>query len=431
MFMARLSLTVLFSALLALLPGGSRAVTPVFAAPQACPVPRITTGGTVRTISVGGRPDLLAVDQRSGHVVVASNRSSSCAPAITMLDAKTGRVLRRLQVGHIFQALTTDARAGKILAVDSGDASTKWAGRLISLDAGTGRVVHVTATGPESSAVAIDESTWRAFVINAGVPGPPYAGRSLSVVAITRGTVLRTVPLGTNAGPTVLAVDGRAHRVFVDTQTGTLMLDSHDGHTIATIGRAGRALAVDSRTSRLFIFNQQVCGDNNYLPPDQAEVTTVNSRTGAVLGTVHGPCAQHVGGAYQLLVDEPAGLILVPQSMDGGWGALALDAHSGAIVRDLTRVGSEPSTLPVGTVDGKSGSVYFAAPVFVPGNPSSFQSVVRRLEPTSWTISTALEIPVNPTALAVAGSAGRVFLASADSGTVADFSTAFRPRSGS
>src|SRR5205823_336523 len=52
------------------------------------------TGSVVRTVAVDLHPSALAVDARSGHVFVANEYDGS----ISMVDARSGRVLRTMAV---------------------------------------------------------------------------------------------------------------------------------------------------------------------------------------------------------------------------------------------------------------------------------------------------------------------------------------------
>lgn len=135
------------------------------------------TGTVLRTVAVGILPLAVAVDERRGRVFVANSGSNT----VSVLDARTGRVVRTVHVGRNPAALAVDSRAGRVVVVNSArpylfpDRAGGTHGSVSILDAGSGSVRATMPAGVAPDAVAVDESTGRAFVVNSG------AGRQLHV----------------------------------------------------------------------------------------------------------------------------------------------------------------------------------------------------------------------------------------------------------
>jgi len=115
------------------------------------------SGKVVRTLSVDPGP--LAVDERSGHVFLATSNSAACG-TIYMLDALSGRILHSSCVngiGGLFSAATIDERSGHVLFTSEGGVSV--------FDAHNGALVRPPwpDIGP-IAAIAIDHRSGRAYV---------------------------------------------------------------------------------------------------------------------------------------------------------------------------------------------------------------------------------------------------------------------------
>jgi YVTN family beta-propeller protein len=131
----------------------------------------------VRSTVVGGAPRAVAVDDRTGRVFVAQ----SGAAGVAILDSRTGALVRVVRVGAGPFALAADRRAGRIVVASWGQpvdprtwywspdaAGGPTAGSVSLLDARTGDMVRQVATGPIPLAVAVDERRGHAEVTNAG-----------------------------------------------------------------------------------------------------------------------------------------------------------------------------------------------------------------------------------------------------------------------
>jgi YVTN family beta-propeller protein len=168
----------------------------------------------------------LAVDVRRGHLFVADEYDRS----VSMLDARTARLLRTVFVDFAPVALAVDAPADRVFVLQAitqqGNVSGR--SRLSVLDARSGALLRTVTIGSARSSLAVDERAGRVFVANAD------DGR-VSVLDAHDGTLRRTVTVGPQ--PTTLAVDERRGRVYVvNAGDGTLsLLDARSGTLLHTV----------------------------------------------------------------------------------------------------------------------------------------------------------------------------------------------------
>ena len=92
---------------------------------------------------MGRTPSALAVDPRSGHVFVANSADNT----VTMLDARTGRVLRTTVVGSAPEQLQVNPHTAHafVLSADDGSVSvldTRSGAVLRTLRLGAGPAEH-------------------------------------------------------------------------------------------------------------------------------------------------------------------------------------------------------------------------------------------------------------------------------------------------
>jgi YVTN family beta-propeller protein len=125
------------------------------------------SGAVLGTVAVGVGPDAVAMDDASGRVVVATSYDHR----VSILDARTGRVQHTvvLHQGASLDAVLTEAmavavdrRTGRAVVAES-DANS-----VSVLDVRTGAVLRTIPVGVHPRAIAVDERTGRAFVANSG-----------------------------------------------------------------------------------------------------------------------------------------------------------------------------------------------------------------------------------------------------------------------
>jgi DNA-binding beta-propeller fold protein YncE len=108
----------------------------------------------------------MAVDERAGRVYILESG------VLSIVDAGSGGVLRRMLVGSDATALALDARDGHLLLSRMGGAdssgSIEGAGSLEVLDPITGAVLRTISVGIAPIAVAVDERAGRVIVVDSG-----------------------------------------------------------------------------------------------------------------------------------------------------------------------------------------------------------------------------------------------------------------------
>lgn len=157
---------------------------------------------------------------RAGHIFLAGAESMDAAdnnphfPAsrgpVRMFDIRSGRELASVEVGYGDAGLLVDdARAGHVFSVNAGSdpaGVNGYTGASVSmLNARTGRLVRTVPIGDDPLSVASDTIAGLLFVAD-------YNGDKVVVIDARTGRLVWTLPL---PGPIGVAVDARARRVFV------------------------------------------------------------------------------------------------------------------------------------------------------------------------------------------------------------------------
>ncbi len=258
------------------------------------------TGALMRVVRVPQTPTVVTVDEQGGHVFVASEGrrkgfgNTLGAGTLSMLDARTGALIRRVPLGIHPVTAAVDGRTRRVFVVNGGPIGRAGlgVGAVTVLNADTGGVLRTVMVGQGAGAIAVDERTARVFVANEG-------SHDVSILDARTGTVLLTVGVGF---PRDVAVDERAGRVVVaNGAPGTVsLLDATSGVVLHTLDVGGDpdAVAVDARTRRAFVTGT---GTNNSLyrqlrsigliraalPNDYGYVTILDTLSGRILRTVH------------------------------------------------------------------------------------------------------------------------------------------------
>lgn len=239
--------------------------------------------------------------------------------------------------------------------------------------------------GFQPAAIAMDTQTRRVFVVDhaASVDEHVPVPITVSILDTTTKMILSTRVLPTEGyttvpGPQGIALDERTNRVFILTNSrhvdastsrtsysgNVSTLDTRTGAVLRTVHLANpaTAVAVDARTTRVFVLTTAIIPDDGDLtghsPSGSGAMTIMDAATGSVLGRVA------VGAAPDALaVDERSGRVFVanlgPLDLDSGiptraGSVSALDARSGAVLRTVT-VGVFPTRL---AIDERSGRVF-------------------------------------------------------------------------
>ncbi len=201
----------------------------------------------VGAAAVGGYPRHIVADEPDDHVFVSS------PSGVTMLDARSGRVLRTF--GTAIGIIAVDTVTRRVFIEDN-----TWTVRL--LDARSGRFVgavpgtYLNVMGP-ASAAAVDEHSGNLIIKDNGRLNPNAPMSTVSVVDGRNGHLLHTLALG--APPAAITVDAASGQAFVvvaqEGDDGIRVVDMRSGHVVRTIQAVPAAflLAVDDRASRLLV----------------------------------------------------------------------------------------------------------------------------------------------------------------------------------
>ena len=212
-------------------------------------LPRARIGPSTVTI------DSLVVDERTAHVFVVSHDTMSTAPnngMVTVLDARTGHLLRSTPVG--LSASRPLIAAGRVYVVD-----------------------------------------------NTEYPGPS----SVSILDAATGQLARTVPLGAFA--VSLALDAEHNRVVVSLQdAGSRPLDARTGLLLPRIApaQAAATLGIDASTDRAFTAPTLDTLEAAFPPDGTGTVQVRDARTWAVLRTLTVPGPPGTPGAQSMAFDS-------------------------------------------------------------------------------------------------------------------------------
>jgi len=259
----------------------------------------LRSGALLHTVPIDPNPIAVLVQEQVGRVYVASagagiGDAHGCSvpnSSVSILDTRSGLLLRRIHLTTGVNAIAVDERAGRAV-VTSDNHCFMGPFSIGVLDVTSGRLPRTIPIPLRPTRVVMDEATGRAFVLTA-TPNPfgptPNIGR-VFVLNVRTGALIRSIPLG--SPPTDIAVDERTGRVFVavggpsrivsytfpPANTGTSgsgmmsgsgmtrmatglgtvqMLDARSGIVLRAVpvGVNPEAVAVDARRGRIFVVN--------------------------------------------------------------------------------------------------------------------------------------------------------------------------------
>lgn len=176
------------------------------------------SGALLRTINIGAGTIVLATDARSERVFAVDRDMGM----VTTLDSQSGAIVRKVRVGQAPIAPVVDERSGRVFVFNAGD------GSVSVLDARSGAIVRTAHIGsdtlgmPVVSELGMDEQHGRVYVASAGPTnsvGNPLGNGSVSILDARSGTVVRAITVGVFPGDVV--ADERTGRAFVVNQGGS------------------------------------------------------------------------------------------------------------------------------------------------------------------------------------------------------------------
>jgi len=394
-------------------------------------------GPLLRTVGVAAHPIALVDDAPTGRVFVFSRTAgdtTSGESRITVLDAGSGRVVHVFSLGHRAFVPTTygaplaavDPRTGRVFVPTSrqlgSDGVPEGPGTVTVLDGRSGALLRTLPVGHAPFAVALDGRTRRVFVSNYGYQPTPQSTTSadggLSVLDADSGRQLARMP---DEGGEPLVVDERTQRVFALGSSEVDVLDAATGRRRARVvlsppefGDSGYYMTVDERAGRVLVGL-----DNGFYSPN---ARGLDASTGAVvysLGTAQRP----VGGP--LAVDPHTGHtvwvgVVVTNSSGSNTNIYLADTRTGRPVRgSLTGSGDEVSrdqSFGVAiAADPAHGRAVLVTAVTATGHNGDQVAVI---DTGSGRFRRVMELGAGPPAIAVDERAGRVFVANAGANTV-------------
>lgn len=351
----------------------------------------------VRSVAVGHDPTVIVVDAQTARAFVANQSSAS----VSMLDARTGRLLATIAVGPFPYALAVATRAGRVFVATAGFVRTggfNGGTYLTMLDAASGHLLRTIPIGPGADAIVVDERLNRVFVTQT-------ATDSVRILDARTGASLGQIPVGPN--PMAAAVDRATDHVFIANYRADLhdrtdrhamssvtMLDARTGASLGTIqvGALADAIATDSRRRHVFVANSA-----------SNTISMIDTRTGLVLRSTR---VGAVPGAMG--VDERTGRLFSANSGDGS--VSMLDTHNGRVLRTVA-VALPPTAV---VVDQHVNEVF----VLTGGTLSSLgvatkEGVMVVLDGRTGELLRRVSVGWDPRALAVDEATGTVFVTNA------------------
>ena len=432
-------------------PGGPTTPNTSHAAAPLAIVPTAALEPAPGAVAVAGDPIAVASDPASGHTFVASidarNGYGSPTPGlVTMLDSASGAVLSTTAVGANPAALAVDTRRGRVYVSDAGapagiDGSAPGAPDLTILDARSGRLLSRVARaigGLQIGELQVDEASGHLFFLQINNPGPPVGpgapgapgapgtpagpGARFPANALVSldagGAVLHSTPLPYSL-PRVLLLDPKAGMAYVGTdlcarpcRAAITAIDERTGAVIRTIAvpHEVQQLAMDPATGHLIAAHDDIA----YAPGGDTETTTmsiIDPAAGAILHAVTLPFATQLYSTGPLLaLATPSGsrvyLAAPATAGQAGSGAVAiLDAATGAL---LTRTTLPDPPLQL-TGDGPLGRIQ----VLTTGNAVATIDATngRILAVTPMGVTTSNDSRIGGRLLGLDPRAGRLFVA--------------------
>ena len=227
----------------------------------------------VRTVTLGGVPQAIALDATIRHAIVLDNGCGMGLPSgVSVIDMRTHAVLRTTRLGGCPWAVAVDTRGHRAFI---GDPGLNAAGHVVDvIDTRSGALLQRINVGVAPTAIAVDGRTARVFVALS-------SANSVVVLDGRTGTVLHRVHAST---PRTLAIDERTACVYVMTAHGVTTLDGGSGsvlHSFVTGAARVYDPVIDAGTGTVLVTTQPV--DRRGVPMGVATVHVLAARSGRTL----------------------------------------------------------------------------------------------------------------------------------------------------
>lgn len=290
---------------------------------------------------------------------------------------------RTVTMGQTAYDVAFDPQTNHVFVVTTDTAAHHATPSYVStLDVRTWRVVRTVPVGMNAGTIVVDSSAHQAFVLNAGMP--PQIPGSISVLVTGSGRLLRSISLKGQLAE--LALDASAHHLFVTDESSNMvdMLDAKTGTLLhrVIVGQTPVSLAVDEQTARVFVANQ---GSNT--------ISVLDAHSGAVLRSVS------VGNSpARIVVDKQSGHVFIGNY--NGSSVSMLDAQSGQVLRTCY-VHGYPNAM---VADPRTGHVFVVVQSANTIGPGS----IAMLSATSGQLVSTVPLGVFPVGIALDAPRGRV-----------------------
>jgi len=336
-------------------------------------------GPVVGAIPVRTLPIAMTIAARTGRAFVVNSQDNS----VGVVDMGAGRLLRTVTVGYSPVGAAVDARGGRVFVADNSDANDGYLGSVTILDATTGRVVRreMLVGDVQPLAIAVDSRHALVYVVNKekvhydfSGPDPRIESATVEVLDATSGRLLHAVALTARYNPLAIALDeggGRAYVASVNDTTGdagTLsVIDGRGGRLLRTVPLHKRpdtvafvpAPPARARGDRVLVTESDMRGGFPFIP---TTVATFDAATGRLLrsvtvpsGPVAGAVDARTGRLYTLRstgllgVIAPPPTISAPARMTAPFAAGNLTAHVPSSLGGLNMLDARTG-LPAGSI---------------------------------------------------------------------------------
>jgi len=324
-------------------------------------------GTVIHDVALGEyMPATMAVDERSGHVLVTYMDSDSA----TLVDNRSGRIIRSLRLPfHPFGTLFNPDTGN---AVVSARAANRYLAAILDLQTGSvRRTIALQAQGPAYGAgpPTLDATAHRILITSPGgvnvlearslrlIRFTPIATGDTDKVIVDSQTHRAYVTLVNSPAPPCLATNRVCGRsigayVVIDARTGRLL---HPRVMIPGTGAIG-AIGLSERQQRPFVSDYMIYGNRR-----DNQVYVVDARTGRPLAPI-----RTSGHATTIAVDDKSNLMVA-----GSQGGIdAADTRAGTLLNHIP--------LPVDRIwgiDEKGNYVVSTADAAAPDKPGFFDRV--------------------------------------------------------
>lgn len=183
------------------------------------------TGRVLRAVPAAAGEGILTIDERTNRVVV----NFGVGAAMALLDARSGapvRTLAGIDGSRGFRTVAVDGRSGRIYVALTGpglSGITTTVSQVTMLDGRTGAVLRQAVVAANPVALAFDARRGRLLVSSVGAmdaSDQPTGDGMLSVLDGTSLVTLRRQRVGVT--PRDLSIDGRTDHLLIDNETTNL-----------------------------------------------------------------------------------------------------------------------------------------------------------------------------------------------------------------